>query len=974
MKKLISLFLVVAFLFPTLSGCGPTPILTTVPHDLPTVIPQLPHHILVTSKEDHGDGTLRQALEAARPFDRITFDLTEFPPNEPTRIALLTSLPQLARGNLTIDASNAGVILDGNSITTDDTGYGLEISSDHNVIRGLQITGFSDAGIGLHGGAQYNMVGGDRSIGTGPFGQGNLISGNANFGIGLWEEDTSHNTIQGNYIGINPDGTSPWGHARDGIHSNGATGNLIKDNVIGKNEMAGVYLCCAADGMSTVEGNLIGVGPDGESLGNGLAGVLIDRTSHNMVGPDNMIAHNIGDGILFWEGADSNTVSKNSIHDNDGRGIVYPDTSPIPIQSPLIFSFDLVAGQLAGWAGANSNVEVFSDIENEGASFEGNVMSDSHGFFTFNKAGGFGGPHLTATATGIDGSTSGFSLPVSGSDSYLILQGGNRHTKEPIITKASPELEDNRIGGDYGDFSQGVNNGFFELGLKWVRVAFDGSGSNLNWQRVERTPGVYTVDPVEDAAITTLADNGVNVILNLGVGPGDGITGTRFETEEEMDAYINYVLFMVKHFQDRVAYFELWNEPGGVDPATGVPSNIGIDVELYAKAINRIVDEIQEAGLNAQIMIGALGGDWIYHDPNYPDYGDYARSFLHQEYLKNLIATGVVNQINAISWHPFYGNIPSDDYYQTYPDFVSEIKAQAASEGFTGEYFAEEIKYYTEPNTEGWGESAPVVTENVAAKYYTRAIVMHRGLDFTVSTAGQTVYGGRVSDVIRALCTVMDTARPIDLPVNVQSSASNIVMYGFSLQNGSRLFALWTNDGAVDDDSGVNANLTFPHSSARSVIGVDVLNGFEQELVIETGNGDLVIRNLLVKDYPIFIRFTDFDGPTPVAEPPLEMPFTGEWEGIDPDDSSSVTLSLAQIGAGLTGSFADTYSGNTSTPGFEGNGFGITNSDTTAQMRFDLSRPDSSPITLQFVLTLSDNNNMLTLNSGTGWLINLQRR
>jgi len=65
---------------------------------------------------------------------------------------------------------------------------------------------------------------------------------------------------------------------------------------------------------------------------------------------------------------------------------------------------------------------------------------------------------------------------------------------------------------------------------------------------------------------------------------------------------------------------------------------------------------------------------------------------------------------------------------------------------------------------------------------------------------------------------------------------------------------LWTNGELVEDDPGVNATLTFPNLSAQKVIGIDVLNGFEQELIIEMVNGDLVIRDLLVKDYPIILR------------------------------------------------------------------------------------------------------------------------
>jgi hypothetical protein len=68
---------------------------------------------------------------------------------------------------------------------------------------------------------------------------------------------------------------------------------------------------------------------------------------------------------------------------------------------------------------------------------------------------------------------------------------------------------------------------------------------------------------------------------------------------------------------------------------------------------------------------------------------------------------------------------------------------------------------------------------------------------------------------------------------------------------------VWTDGVAVDDDPGVPATITFPGTSAEQVIGIDVLHGFEQGLIIEMENGNLVIRELLVKDYPIILRLID---------------------------------------------------------------------------------------------------------------------
>ena len=855
-RKPIHLMLCVLFSISFLAACAKPTEMVTLSPPTDTQVPSTPtptstrKTIVVKSTADSGPNTFRQALLDAETGDVITFDPSVFPPDTPATIALSSSLPELNRGSLTIDASNAGVILDGRNITTPDSQRGLSISSDHNLIRGLQITGFSDAGIGLYGGAQYNIIGGDRSVGDGQLGQGNLISGNGNFGIGLWDEGTSHNTIQGNYIGIIIDGSVTWGHARDGIHSNGATHTSIIDNIIGGNEAAGVYLCCVLDGGNTITDNLIGVGPDGSDLGNHL-GVLVDRTRHNVVGPGNTIAYNLGDGVSFWENTPNNTVTQNSIHDNGGRGIAIMSPGQSAFKPPLIINFDIKIGTLSGAACANCVVEIFSDNGDEGAIFEGQTEADENRWFTFVKGAPLAGLFLTATVTDPDGNTSEFSPPTGGNNRNLSLQVDNIFPIFLLQTKPSNELADNRIGGDYGDFSDGAYDGVFLLGLKWVRVAFDGNGSYLNWQRIEREPGKYTVNPIEDTTITALTNSGVNVILNLGVGPGDGITGTRFVTDDEIERYLNYVRFMVGYFKGRVKYYELWNEPGGITPATGLPSNIGIDVDIYAHVISQAAPIIRKEDPEAKIVIGALGGDWIY---GFPGYGDYARSILHKEYLRRLITSGVAPLVDAISWHPFYGNMPDDPYYQTYPDFVREIKDFAASQGFEGEYFAEEIKYYTEPNVEGWGRSAPVVSEIVAAKYYARAIVMHLGLDFTVSTAGQPGYGGRVPDVIRALCMVMEAASPVGLPMDVQSEASNIETYSFSSSEGDRLVALWTNGVAVDDDAGVSATLTFPGSSAQKVIGIDVLHGFEQQLITETENGNLIVRNFLIKDYPIILR------------------------------------------------------------------------------------------------------------------------
>jgi len=72
--------------------------------------------ILVDSFEDSGLGTLRAAIEQASRGDRILFDPAVFPPTEPVEIVLISPLPPLETGDVTIDASDASVILTGREL------------------------------------------------------------------------------------------------------------------------------------------------------------------------------------------------------------------------------------------------------------------------------------------------------------------------------------------------------------------------------------------------------------------------------------------------------------------------------------------------------------------------------------------------------------------------------------------------------------------------------------------------------------------------------------------------------------------------------------------------------------------------------------------------------------------------------------------------------------------------------------------
>ena len=134
--------------------------------------------------------------------------------------------------------------------------------------------------------------------------------------------------------------------------------------------------------------------------------------------------------------------------------------------------------------------------------------------------------------------------------------------------------------------------------------------------------------------------------------------------------------------------------------------------------------------------------------------------------------------------------------------------------------------------------------------------MMHLGMDVSAGVAGNSSTRQPSFTAIQNLSTIMAGARPESLSIETQSQATNIKNYSFSLPNGDRLIALWTDGIAVDQDPGVKTTLVIRGISAQKVIGMDILNDFEQQMLTGVEDGNLVIRDLFIKDYPIIFRFT----------------------------------------------------------------------------------------------------------------------
>jgi hypothetical protein len=317
--------------------------------------------------------------------------------------------------NVVSGNSASGIMLN-DSTTMSNTIVGNYIGTD---ISGATAIGNSAQGIQVCSGAWGNRIGGSTA------GERNVISGNKGSGVMLNDTGTMSNTVFGNYIGTNASGTAAIGNAAQGVHvCSGARGNRIggsgagEGNLISGNHWYGIKLNNSGTLSNTIAGNRIGTDLNGTTaISNVHEGILIiDGASYNLVGVSNTIAFNGGHGVqVSGNGTLCNTVTRNSIFLNHGDGITLTNGGNGGLPAPSIAEVDLSSGVVTGTTCASCTVEVFSDDDWEGEVFEGWTMADSGGTFVFSKGSALAGPNVTATATDDCGSTSAFSStsPVS---------------------------------------------------------------------------------------------------------------------------------------------------------------------------------------------------------------------------------------------------------------------------------------------------------------------------------------------------------------------------------------------------------------------------------------------------------------------------------------------------------------------------------------------------------------------------------
>ena len=307
-------------------------------------------------------------------------------------------------------------------------------------------------------GATSNFIGGTVGVTTGGActGSCNVIAGNGDNGVLILGPSTTQNVVAGNRIGTDRTGAAAVPNTV-GVLIDGAADNVIgglsaaAGNVISGNASFGVAIANSGATGNRVQANTIGRTASGASpLPNGASGVLIQDANDNFVGirvgdtvaAGNLIASNAHDGVRVIGTSLRDRIRANRIHSNTGLGIDLAgdgvtandindaDSGPNSLMNfpeQISVNYDSTANEtyIGGRVTSPSPTSITVDLyanqfedplrHGEGEVYLGSVTPNSDGSFCFTLAGqiplpvGPPAPKVTATATDASGSTSEFS-------------------------------------------------------------------------------------------------------------------------------------------------------------------------------------------------------------------------------------------------------------------------------------------------------------------------------------------------------------------------------------------------------------------------------------------------------------------------------------------------------------------------------------------------------------------------------------
>jgi CSLREA domain-containing protein len=458
----------------------------------------------------------------------------------------------------------------------------------------------TNAGILLKNGTTRSQIGGTAA------GAGNVVGENFGGGILLTGAGTSLNTVRGNFIGTDANG-SELGNPGDGIRlASGATNNQIggpdpeAGNVISDNQEEGITITGTGTSDNGVKGNYVGTNASGTAVvGNSGFGIAVETgaTSNTIGGTadgaGNVIAGN--DGGVFI-GTSNNEVQGNFIGTNR-NGAPLGTSTALDIRDG---SGTQVGGTASGAGNVMGNAADFGvvnlGVNSADATLQGNFIGTTPG-----------GDDLGTTEDGIDVAGSGHTIGGVGSGEANTIT--NVATGVNVIDGTGHTVRGNSIFGNTG---LGINLGNF------AQVTDNDAGDGDDGQnRLQNFPEIQSAE--------IIGEGDIEVTYAVPSDPNAGGSGASAypldvdfykadADDQEGKAYLGTDTYSESSPND---YGDCGSPPCTESPTFSVPSGVTLsesdDVVATATDFDGNTSEFSDMSRPLPVELTSFEGTWTQH-------------------------------------------------------------------------------------------------------------------------------------------------------------------------------------------------------------------------------------------------------------------------------------------------------------------------------------------------------------------------
>lgn len=425
----------------------------------------------------------------------------------------------------------------------------------------------------------------------------------------------------------------------------------------------------------------------------------------------------------------------------------------------------------------------------------------------------------------------------------------------------------------------------WDSGIKWVRFGYH--DDPVNWHWVEREKGKLEIDPITDEAITSMAERGIDVIIALGFGNRlySGPEGRSFPqlcewnwnmpkpptTPEALEAWDRYVIFMCKHFADRVKVFEIWNE-WNIGVYFGAESNY----EDYARIAERTIPLIRKYAPKAKVSLGAVSG---FPGRKWASMTAEQKAAREAKSMELKVMRRFAKEVDAMGFHPFYNPKPG-----RFKDYTADLKAfdawtrecgfkgelmpsewnvncvypcadkEAAPDIWCGTYSPTELQRAKEilnVYLRHAGLNMPSMFCEMAGTYYTQTNLSFFRLGFHADPISQ-VQPDASYYALRNLSNLTDGWMPEAIAASVAPKLEGLETFTFKTEKGKAV-SIWI-ESAEKTDEIIQKPVTVEIAGeSKNVYLADPLNGTVQKAIFANENGKTVVKNVFVGDFPTLV-------------------------------------------------------------------------------------------------------------------------